>query len=174
MIPESVVFMLARVPWSVLASLNRAVSTSPWQPLPECSDNPRDFMSDRKQHILVPVSTGELVDKVTILRIKSRQLRDAAKLANVTVELTALEQVAAAAGIALDSPDARELEAINEKLWQIEDDIREQERQKLFGPEFIALARAVYITNDKRFILKSRINAATGSSLREEKSYKEY
>lgn len=124
--------------------------------------------------ILCPVSVGEVVDKVTILRIKQRKIADPAKLLNIKIELDALTKVCAAAGIDLADGMTRELEEINAKLWVIEDDIRELERAKRFDAEFIALARAVYVTNDERFRVKSRLNAAYGSKLREEKSYRDY
>ena len=124
--------------------------------------------------VLVPVSVGELVDKITILRIKSRKIADPAKLANIKAELTSLEGVCAKVGIDLANPLVAELERINLALWQIEDDIRDKERAKTFDQGFIALARAVYQTNDERFAVKSRLNAQTGSKYREEKSYQPY
>lgn len=124
--------------------------------------------------LMVPVSTGELVDKITILRIKRRNISDTAKLTHIITELKALEAVCAQHGIRLDTPDVEDLEAVNSRLWQIEDDIRSCERAKEFGSRFIDLARAVYLTNDERFTIKTRINAATGSQLREEKSYEDY
>lgn len=124
--------------------------------------------------ILVPVSVGELIDKITILRIKQRRIQDSAKLKNIEAELQALEGVCAKARLDTKDALALELEAINQKLWAIEDDIREQERTKSFDQEFIALARAVYVTNDERFRVKSKINAAAGSLYKEEKSYRDY
>jgi len=124
--------------------------------------------------VSVPVSVGELIDKITILRIKQRHIEDAGKLRNVETELAALQGVCAQAGIDLTSPLVAELEAINLKLWKIEDDIREKERRKTFDSGFVELARAVYVVNDERFAVKARINAETGSTFREEKSYKEY
>lgn len=126
--------------------------------------------------VLVPTSWGEVIDKITILEIKAERLTDAAKLANVTTELTALVAVrerefpAHAALAAL----AAELKAINEKLWVIEDDIRDCERAKDFGDKFVALARAVYYTNDERAAVKRKINDLLGSALVEEKSYAAY
>src|SRR5690606_4339191 len=124
--------------------------------------------------IKVPVSIGELVDKVTILRIKSRKIHDIAKLANVHKELEALVAVCATSGIELTHPLVDKLEEINATLWQIEDDIREKERQKSFDARFIELARAVYVTNDERFAVKSAINKEFGSEFSEEKSYESY
>lgn len=124
--------------------------------------------------ILVPVSVGEIIDKITILRIKQRHIKDAAKLTNIGAELSALEAVCAKAGLATKDALAMELEAINQKLWVIEDDIRDKERTKTFDQGFIELARAVYVTNDERFKVKSKINAAAGSLFKEEKSYRDY
>ena len=124
--------------------------------------------------LLVPVSVGELLDKITILRIKQKRIQDPLKLANIHKELSALISVCQTAGLNLDNPTLADLEATNAALWDIEDDIRECERQKKFDQTFIELARAVYITNDRRFALKSALNNAYGSSLREEKSYQDY
>ncbi|MGE5505436.1 MAG: DUF6165 family protein [Actinomycetota bacterium] len=126
--------------------------------------------------VLVPVSWGEIIDKITILEIKAERLTDAAKLANVTKELAELAAVRERefpghAGLA---KLAAELKAINEKLWVVEDDIRDCERAKDFGPKFVELARAVYFTNDERAAVKRRINDLLGSALVEEKSYAPY
>lgn len=123
---------------------------------------------------LVPVSVGELIDKITILRIKQRHIKDAAKLQNIGAELQALEAVCAKAQLDTKDALAIELEAINQKLWEIEDDIRDKERAKAFDQGFVELARAVYVTNDERFRVKSEINAAAGSLYKEEKSYRDY
>jgi hypothetical protein len=132
------------------------------------------FMALGPQNVLVPVSTGELIDKVTILRIKAAHILDPAKLKNILAELSALTSVCDSSGIDHQSRLTKELQAINQKLWDIEDKIREKERAKAFDQEFIQLARDVYISNDERFRLKSLINEATGSTYREEKSYKQY
>lgn len=124
--------------------------------------------------VRVPVSVGELLDKVTILRIKERRISDAAKLANIKGELGALLRCCGEAGIDASSDLVARLEVVNEELWDIEDKIRDKERHKCFDAAFIELARAVYITNDRRFELKSQINQASGSALREEKSYQAY
>ena len=126
--------------------------------------------------ILVPVSPGELVDKITILRIKAERITDAAKLHNVRVELEALEATWRQCGAPVESVAADEaaLQKVNEALWDIEDRIRDKERDRLFDAEFIELARAVYVTNDERAALKKRINLALGSRLVEEKSYAQY
>ena len=126
--------------------------------------------------IRVPVSPGELLDKITILRIKSSRMRDANKLANVRTELEALEQLwNASPYAAVDvTSDVGALLAVNERLWTIEDDIRDKERAQTFDADFVRLARAVYIENDERAAIKRRLNMKLGSSLIEEKSYAEY
>jgi hypothetical protein len=126
--------------------------------------------------ILVPVSFGELLDKIAILQIKSERMRDAAKLANVRKELGALEQTwmaHPAAGHDIVKLRA-ELKAVNERLWVIEDDIRLKEKAQAFDAEFVRLARAVYFENDERARIKREINQALGSAYVEEKSYEDY
>jgi hypothetical protein len=122
---------------------------------------------------LVPLSWGEVLDKITILEIKEARIADAAKRANVVAELTALRAIAAPV-----SKEAAllvsQLRTINESLWEIEDRIRDKEAAALFDAEFIALARSVYHTNDERAAVKKRINLALKSELVEEKSYKPY
>ncbi len=128
------------------------------------------------QDILVPISPGELLDKITILRIKSARMSDATKLVNVRHELQLLEhtwQQAVPASVDL-AADERALQAVNASLWEIEDEIRDQEAARSFGARFIELARAVYVTNDERAAIKKRINVALGSALVEEKSYRPY
>jgi Family of unknown function (DUF6165) len=126
--------------------------------------------------ISVPVSPGELVDKLTILEIKSARISDAKKLANVRRELGILQNTWAKSAYARTDICAEKaaLQAVNERLWAIEDDIRDKERAKAFDAEFIRLARAVYVENDERAALKKRINEKLGSSIVEEKSYREY
>ena len=126
--------------------------------------------------ISVPVSPGELLDKITILRIKSSRMRDADKLANVRVELTVLEQTWSASAYAkVDiATDVNALLKVNERFWVIEDEIRDKERAQAFDAEFIRLARAVYFENDERAAIKRRINLKLGSKIVEEKSYAEY
>jgi hypothetical protein len=126
--------------------------------------------------ITVPVSPGELIDKITILRIKSQRMTDAAKIANVRVELDALRKTWAASAYARAdiAADEQALFAVNERLWVIEDAIRDKERAQSFDAEFIRLARAVYFENDERAAIKRRINLALGSVLIEEKSYSDY
>lgn len=126
--------------------------------------------------ILAPISAGELVDKITILRVKAERIGDAAKEANVRKELALLEGIAASALTPSAELDALtvELTAINAALWDIEDGKRACERSQTFGPEFVELARRVYMDNDKRAAVKRQINALTGSDIVEEKSYKPY
>ncbi|HEY4369882.1 MAG TPA: DUF6165 family protein [Steroidobacteraceae bacterium] len=126
--------------------------------------------------ILVPISPGELIDKITILQIKSERMSDAAKLANVRTELGLLESTwrSSAHGTANIDAEWAELKRINEQLWVIEDDIRDKERARAFDQQFIELARAVYVTNDERAAVKRQINTKLGSRIVEEKSYKEY
>lgn len=126
--------------------------------------------------VLVPVSWGEVIDKITILQIKAERIADAAKLANIAKELDELVAVRERefpAHVQL-AVLAAELKAINEKLWVVEDDIRDCERAKDFGATFVELARAVYYTNDERAAVKRKINDLLGSALVEEKSYQPY
>ena len=126
--------------------------------------------------ILVPISPGELLDKITILRIKAARMSDPVKVANVKHELALLEKTwkdSGAAAVNIGNEEAN-LTQVNEKLWVIEDDIRDEERAKRFGEKFIELARAVYFTNDERAAIKKRINTLLGSTIVEEKSYKSY
>jgi hypothetical protein len=121
----------------------------------------------------VPLSWGEVLDKITILEIKSKRIADPAKCANVVTELAALRAIAAPV---LDEAALliSQLRTINESLWEIEDRIRDKEAAASFDREFIELARAVYHTNDERAALKRRINLVLKSGLVEEKSYKSY
>ncbi len=133
-------------------------------------------MIDPYPSITIPISPGEVVDRLTILEIKSQRIADKSKLTNIRHELDELTELAKTA--IPDTEDMRalraELRAVNEKLWVIEDDIRDCERKRDFGDDFIALARAVYKTNDRRAGLKRRINEALGSDLIDEKSYAPY
>ena len=124
----------------------------------------------------VPVSVGEVLDKITILQIKRAHISDANKRVNIQNELDALLPLVAADGFTTDEMQGlmAELKSVNEALWDIEDDIREKEAAKSFDAAFIKLARAVYLTNDKRAEIKKQINLATGSALIEEKSYESY
>ena len=126
--------------------------------------------------ILVPVSPGELLDKITILRIKIARITDAAKLANVRLELDLLEKTWRESGCgAVDvARDEHALQEVNERLWDLEDRIRDKEAKQTFDRDFIELARAVYISNDERADIKKRVNLQLGSRLVEEKSYKPY
>ena len=124
----------------------------------------------------VEISTGEFLDKLTILQIKAERISDLGKLASINKELnllTKLWQQSPHSATDLDTEIA-ELKKVNEALWDIEDDIRDKERNKIFDQGFIELARSVYITNDKRAEIKRAINMKTGSELMEEKSYAEY
>ena len=126
--------------------------------------------------IRVPISPGELLDKITILRIKSQRMHDPQKLANVRLELRELEdtwRACAPANADIES-DVSALLDVNERLWVIEDDIRDKERAQAFDAEFIRLARAVYFENDERAAIKRRINLKLGSAIVEEKSYAKY
>ena len=126
--------------------------------------------------ILVPVSFGELLDKIAILQIKSERISDPAKLANVRNELSALEKtwMAHPAG-GTDVVTLRaQLKAVNERLWVIEDDIRIKEKASQFDDAFVQLARSVYFENDARARIKKDINLALGSAYVEEKSYQDY
>jgi hypothetical protein len=126
--------------------------------------------------LLAPVSPGELIDKLTILQIKSRRIGDAAKLANVRLELDVLTQCWKRSpwGTANVAAEEAALLAVNERLWDIEDRIRDKERARTFDAGFIELARSVYIENDERAAIKKRINSALGSTIVEEKSYAAY
>ena len=133
---------------------------------------------ERDSHtLLVPVAAGELIDKITILRLKAQRLQRPEALANVSRELQALETVLSQAGPALcvDAVQALTdaLQAINTQLWEVEDALRLLEAEQRFDQEFIALARSVYGLNDQRAALKRQINKVCGSSLLEEKSYGE-
>ena len=126
--------------------------------------------------IQTPVSYGELIDKITILEIKSRRIADEAKLANVRNELDLLNATwgnSTAAQTDITEERARLL-AVNELLWDIEDRIRLKERAQAFDQEFIELARAVYFRNDERAAFKREVNLKLGSELVEEKSYQDY
>ena len=128
------------------------------------------------ENIKVPVSPGEVLDKITILEIKSERMSDPEKVANVRAELALLQETWD--GNIRDSDVIQGLHAklkeINEALWEIEDDIRDKERAKEFDARFIELARAVYVTNDRRSEVKKELNLHLGSEIIEEKSYQDY
>ena len=123
--------------------------------------------------IQIDVSVGELLDKISILKIKSYKIKDAAKLKHINYELDSLTNTALKLNV-LDVELLEELSGINSSLWKIEDDLRELELKKDFSDTFIQLARKVYITNDKRFKIKNKINDKYGSLVTEQKSYKNY
>jgi hypothetical protein len=127
--------------------------------------------------LLVPISPGELIDKITILEIKSARMTDASKLHNVRTELTLLNETWQASDFSRRGDIGEEwarLREVNGQLWEIEDEIRDKERAGEFDARFIELARAVYVTNDERAAAKRRINVKLGSALVEEKSYRDY
>lgn len=126
--------------------------------------------------ILVPVSPGELIDKITILEIKSERMTDPKKVANVRLELDLLKGIWHKSDYAKTdiSREWADLKRINEKLWVVEDDIRDKERAQAFDARFIELARAVYVINDERATVKRVINDRLGSKIVEEKSYAPY
>ena len=126
--------------------------------------------------IQVPVSPGEVLDKITILEIKSERISDPAKVANVRRELDLLSATWQQS-VTQDETIKRihsELKTINEALWEIEDDIRDKERAREFDQRFIDLARSVYVTNDQRANAKKELNVYLGSEIVEEKSYQDY
>ena len=127
-------------------------------------------------NVHVEISIGEFFDKLTILEIKRNRIKDAAKLDNIDRELNGLNHLLEALPFSRKdvSNEVDELKALNEKLWVIEDELRDKESRKTFDDAFIQLARAVYLTNDRRFEVKKTINLKLGSDLIEEKSYKPY
>ena len=123
--------------------------------------------------VLIPVSIGEFYDKLSILEIKTRKLKGNSLL-NVEKELQLLQTVLRGLELHIDKTLFEELRSVNEALWDIEDQIREYERNKDFGNCFIELARSVYFQNDLRASIKRRINQLTSSDIFEEKSYNSY
>lgn len=126
--------------------------------------------------LLVPISPGELIDKISILEIKSQRMSDPEKLHNVRTELTLLKETWANSEYASADISSQwdGLRDVNGKLWDVEDRIRDKEREGVFDAGFIELARSVYFTNDERAALKKSINQQLGSELVEEKSYADY
>ncbi len=128
------------------------------------------------KNMQAPVSPGEVMDKITILEIKLERMTDPEKIANVKNELSLLQETWT--GYVHEDKVLADLRAqlrtLNEALWEIEDDIREKERAKEFDEGFIALARNVYLTNDRRSMVKREINLHLGSEVIEEKSYRDY
>ena len=130
----------------------------------------------KKEDIIIPVSTGELIDKIAVLKIKKKIIFNKSKLKNINNELSLLNEIYKNnfknnKKLLLYE---KKLIKINKKLWDIEDKIRFLESKKNFNQQFIDLARAIYINNDKRSEIKKKINKLTGSRLIEEKSYKSY
>ena len=124
-------------------------------------------------NILAPISVGELIDKITILRIKRDKIHDAAKQGNIGRELAQLTQIRSRPELDTASLSALEdrLLQINLRLWQVEDDLRALDRERNFGEHFVELARLVYQLNDARMAVKKEINEVTGSAIVEEKLY---
>ena len=125
----------------------------------------------------IEVSNGEILDKITILVIKSKRITDPVKLKNINAELDELipflDVVDYKSNVIVNSL-VKELESVNEKLWVIEDKLRDKEKLKQFDDEFIELARSVYFTNDERANVKKKLNEITNSKFTEEKSYQKY
>lgn len=125
--------------------------------------------------IEIPVSVGELVDKITILQIKSEKIIDLEKLSNIRKELNILNNKLTSLNLSKDVHSIQDqLKLVNTLLWEVEDVLRDYEREGNFSDSFIEKARSVYKLNDQRFILKQKINYLTNSDIVEEKSYKEY
>lgn len=129
--------------------------------------------SSNNHNLVAPISLGELIDKITILQIKSVHMQGSA-LENVRRELQALEFTLSCLQFEIDPECISRLKDVNQELWLIEDSIREHELRQCFGNEFIKLARSVYRLNDRRALIKREINTTYGSSFVEEKSYKNY
>jgi len=125
----------------------------------------------------IEVSNGEILDKITILVIKSKMITDPTKLKNINNELDELKPFLDVVGYESNTTVnslVKELESVNEKLWNVEDKLRDKERSKQFDDEFIKLARDVYFTNDERARIKKNLNEVTNSKIVEEKSYQKY
>lgn len=122
----------------------------------------------------IEVSIGEIVDKVTILEIKTEKFKNPEKLKNVKKEYSILKKPMEKMGIKTDSTEFKKLKRVNLRLWEIEDNIRIKEAKQEFDAQFIKLARSVYFENDKRAALKKKINLKYGSELVEEKEYVDY
>jgi hypothetical protein len=123
--------------------------------------------------ILAPISLGELIDKITILQIKTRHLRGSA-LKNASKELNALLDTLEKSGVNIEQSIINALERVNSELWEIEDNIRQKEHENDFSTDFVRLARSVYQKNDLRSTIKREINITYGSEFIEEKAYKNY
>lgn len=125
--------------------------------------------------IEIPISIGELVDKITILEIKNENIHNKEKIKLVNVELNRLNSIYKKIGEIKELDQLKlELKEVNSKLWKIEDEIRVLESKNIFNEEFVSLARSVYITNDKRFDIKNKINKSYSSDIMEVKSYEQY
>ena len=122
-------------------------------------------------NIVIPVSLGELIDKITILEIKKEHIQENKKLKNINKELGSLKKILLDANLHIDSKLINQLKKVNNILWNIEDEIRIKENDKEFDNEFIKLARSVYKENDKRALIKEEINYTYNSELIEEKYY---
>ena len=131
-------------------------------------------MVNTENVVVVPISIGELIDKYTILLIKSEKIKDDEKLKNVYIELDLLKQKIDSLRLNGIESHIFALKHVNLELWDIEDEIRLKEKTKVFDEKFIELARAVYVTNDQRFKHKSDINSEYGSKIKEVKSYEDY
>ena len=136
-------------------------------------ERPHHSVTPAAPQLQIPASIGEVIDKITILELKAARL-SGERLANVERERELLVGCLEAANLAIAEELVDELRQINAQLWTIEDDIRELESRQEFGDAFIALARAVYVTNDARAAMKRRINERHGSALVEEKLYVDY
>ena len=176
-IPPCDCFVKPRRDWTtVFQEISRAVRQRLQRPADPEQDHPAARSPAQDVPILISVSAGELIDKITILEIKAARFTDAEKIRNVRRELELLT----AARDRVVEPSARlneltgQLASVNAELWRIEDAIRDCERGEDFGPRFVELARSVYHSNDRRFELKREINELVGSNLVEEKSYAPY
>jgi len=162
-------------PWYPTMRLFRQSRRGVWRDVFEdMAQELRTMLSERAARMVrTPCSIAELIDKITILRIKGERIADSDKLANVRRELATLERLVQDEGLASADHDnlVRELAAVNAKLWDVEDALRICEREQDFGPRFVALARSVYAMNDERAALKRAINRLSGSALMEEKRY---
>ena len=129
-----------------------------------------------KDNLVIPISPGELIDKITILEIKRESIVDKEKLSNINLEYKVLLETLENKIIASNEIDSLriKLKTINKRLWDIEDQVRDLERSKTFNEDFIKLARSVYFTNDERSEIKKSINKLLNSEIVEEKSYSKY
>jgi hypothetical protein len=134
----------------------------------------RSFIKDVNLEIQCSISLGELVDKISILKVKQLNITDTEKLKFIESEKTTLEDTLNKLHLEGIDDYLQKLQAVNSNLWKIEDDIRDKERSKEFDEQFVALARSVYQVNDERFAIKNKVNEFYGSSLKEMKSYKKY